>query len=157
MSFNASNVKCRLNYATEATDIFRSNVRLKASKEERQDGYYSNGKGMRSTRISWLRKIFYRFATTARELFFYKTSHGNIDIDISFVNNGRTRSSQLKNFSGLLLFKTAIKDFYKFELTKRLICRCLAHEPSCPGLLVIGNLLIVIVVSQTEAIDGISR
>ena len=68
----------------------RLNVRLKASKEERQDGYYSNGKGKRSTRISWLRKIFYRFATTARELFFYKTSHGNIVIDISFVNNGRT-------------------------------------------------------------------
>ena len=46
---------------------------------------------------------------------------------------------------------------HKFELTKRFICRCLAHGPSCLAFLAIGNLLIVIVVSQTEAIDGILR
>ena len=95
------------------------------------------------------------------ELFFYKASHGNIDMDISnfvsLVNNSRTRSSQLKNVSSLLLFKKAFKGLYKFELTKCLICRCLAHGPSCLALLAIGNLLIVNVVSQTEAIDGISR
>ena len=32
--------------------IFRSNIRLKMSKEKRQDGYYSKGKGKRSTRTA---------------------------------------------------------------------------------------------------------
>ena len=84
--------------------IFRSNIRLKTSKEKRQDEYYSKGKGMqekykdRLITLDLLPLCYDRETTNL--MFFYKASHGNIDIDISnfvfFVNNSRTRSSQLK-------------------------------------------------------------
>ena len=127
-------------------------------------------------------------------MFFYKASHGNIDIDISnfvfFVNNSRTRSSQLrtlktphcwtrtfqscyfnhifklwnktinvvlqKNFSSLWSLKEQLKTCINWRWPERLICRCFARGSPCLTVLTIGNLVIVNVVSQTEAIDNIS-
>ena len=64
-----------------------------------------------------------------------------------------------KNFSSLLLFKRAIEDSYKLELTRpfdlSMLCiwisvsNCFFHRQY--------YLVIVIAVSQTQAIDGISR
>ena len=55
-SLYLSLVKCHLNYATEVWSPAHISLKLKieSSKEEHQDGYYSNGKGSKSTRIGWL-------------------------------------------------------------------------------------------------------
>ena len=63
--------------------IFRSNIRLKTSKEKRQDEYYSKGKGMqekykdRLIALDLLPLCYDRERTNL--MFFYKASHGNID------------------------------------------------------------------------------
>ena len=129
----------------------------------------------------------------SRDCHVYKALYGYIDIDISnfvsFVNNGRTKSSQLrtlktpfcrtstfqssyfncivklwnrtihvilKKTSSLLLFKRAINDMYKSVLNRSfdLSMPCtwtFVHDCSF-----IAHLVIVIVVSQTEAINDTS-
>jgi hypothetical protein len=156
-SLYLSLVKCHLNYATEVWSPAHISLKRKVENVQRRATRWilqqRMGQQEYKDRLVTLDLLPLCYDRELKDLiFFYKASRGYIDIHISsfvsFVNNGRTRSSHLRtlktpsyrsstflssyfklwnktilvapprNLSSLLLFKRSIKDLFKLKLNR---------------------------------------